>query len=189
MKKVANLPGWTTRLLLTALLSIVVTHLAACKGVASPGGSAKPAALASEPNVTFKDLDGNNVALSSMKGKVVLVNFWATWCEPCRGEIPILIGLQQKYSGKGFTLLGAAMDDEGKKVVEPFVKTTQFSVAGQPATMNYPIVLGNDDIASQFGGLLGMPTSFLISRDGKIVKKYMGALNENQIVKDVESQL
>jgi len=189
MKKVANLPGWIARLLLTALLSIVATHLAACKGVVSPGGSAKPAALANEPNVTFKDLDGNNVVLSSMKGKVVLVNFWATWCEPCRGEIPILIGLQKKYSEKGFTLLGAAMDDEGKKVVEPFVKTTQFSVAGQPATLDYPIVLGNDDIATQFGGLLGMPTSFLISRDGKIVKKYMGALNENQIVKDVESQL
>jgi len=189
MKKPAIMPGWAGKLWLALFLTILVAHVSGCKGVASPGGAGKPAAAVAEPNVTFKDLEGNNLVLSSLKGKVVLVNFWATWCEPCRGEIPILIGLQQKYNAKGFTLLGAAMDDEGKKVVEPFVKTTQFSVGGQPATMNYPIVLGNDDIASQFGGLLGMPTSFLISRDGKIVKKYMGALNENQIVKDVESQL
>ena len=187
MMKVAN--AGARNLWLAALLTILVISVPGCKGIATPGGTGKPVPLASEPDVTFKDLEGNSVPLASMKGKVVLVNFWATWCEPCRGEIPILIGLQQKYSGKGFTLLGAAMDDEGKKVVEPFVKTTQFSVGGQPSTMNYPIVLGNDDIASQFGGLLGMPTSFLISRDGKIVKKYMGSLNENQIVKDVESQL
>ena len=183
MKKVSN------ALLLAVFLCVMAATGSGCKIGAPPSGSAKPTALANEPNVTFQDMQGASVPLSSMKGKVVLVNFWATWCEPCRGEIPILIGLQQKYSAKGFTLLGAAMDEEGKKVVEPFVKDTQFSVGGQSMTMNYPIVLGSDDIASQFGGLLGMPTSFLISRDGKIVKKYMGALNESQIVKDVESQL
>jgi len=183
MKKVAN------TLLLAVLLSVIAANVSGCKLGAPSGGSGKPAGIANEPEVTFKDLQGSSVPLSSMKGKVVLLNFWATWCEPCRGEIPILIQLQQKYASKGFTLLGAAMDDDGKKVVEPFVKDTKFSVGGQSMTMNYPIVLGNDDIASQFGGLLGMPTSFLISRDGKIVKKYMGGLNEAQIVKDVESQL
>lgn len=182
MKKVAS-AFFGALLLATAVLS-------GCKMGAPSGGTAKPAsALANEPNVTFKDLQGQDISLESMKGKVVLLNFWATWCAPCQGEIPILIGLQQKYSSKGFTMLGAAMDDEGKKVVEPYVQDTKFTVGGQSMTMNYPIVLGNDDIASKFGGLLGMPTSFLISRDGKIVKKYMGALSEDQIVKDVEAQL
>ncbi len=183
MKRVAN------SLLLAVLLSVIAVNVSGCKIGAPAGGSGKPAAMANEPEVTFQDLQGGSVPLASMKGKVVLLNFWATWCEPCRGEIPILIQMQQKYSSKGFTLLGAAMDDDGKKVVEPFVKETHFNVGGQSLTMNYPIVLGNDEIASQFGGLLGMPTSFLISRDGKIVKKYMGGLNEAQIIKDVEGQL
>jgi len=147
------------------------------------------ATLANEPDVTFKNLQGGDVSLSSLKGKVVLLNFWATWCEPCRGEIPVLIGLQDKYSSKGFTLLGASMDEDGRKAIDPFVQNTQFNVSGQPRTMNYPIVLGTDAITDQFGGLLGMPTSYLISRDGKIVKKYIGVVNESQVIKDVESQL
>jgi len=162
-------------------------HPAAMGGANSttPSGSA----LASAPDVTFKNLEGSDVALSSLKGKVVLLNFWATWCEPCRSEIPVLIGLQDKYSSKGFTMLGASMDEDGKKAINPFLQDTQFSVGGQQRTMNYPIVLGTDAIADKFGGLLGMPTSYLISRDGKIVKKYIGVVNEIQIVKDVESQL
>ena len=141
------------------------------------------------PNVTFKNLEGGDVALSSLKGKVVLLNFWATWCEPCRGEIPVLIGLQQQYSSKGFTMLGASMDDDPAKVVPQFVKTNEFKVDGKDEMMNYPIVEGSDAITDQFGGLLGMPTSFLISRDGKIVKRYIGVVNETQITKDIESQL
>jgi cytochrome c biogenesis protein CcmG, thiol:disulfide interchange protein DsbE len=170
-----------------AVLTLAAAVSSGCTIKTPTAGSG--GALAPEPNVTFDDLQGNRLALASMKGKVVLVNFWATWCEPCRGEIPILIGMQTQYSPKGFTTLGVAMDEEGKKVVDPYVHTTQFNVAGQPSTMNYPIVLGNDDIATQFGGLLGMPTSYLINRDGKIAKKYVGALNEAQIKKDVESQL
>ena len=158
---------------------------------ASPAITAKASAasLAPEPDVTFKDLQGNNVALSSLKGKVVLLNFWATWCEPCRSEIPVLIGLQQKYGGKGFTMLGASMDEDGTKAVDPFLHNTLFKVDGKDHTMDYPIVLGSDAITDKFGGLLGMPTSYLISRDGKIVKRYIGVVNEAQITKDVENQL
>ena len=155
----------------------------------SGGGTTNAANLQAEPNVTFKNLQGTEVPLSSLKGKVVLLNFWATWCEPCRGEIPLLIQLQQQYSDKGFTLLGASMDDDPMSVVPKFVKTTEFNVGGKEETMDYPIVLGSDDITDQFGGLLGLPTSFLISRDGKIVKKYMGPINEAQFTKDLESQL
>src|ERR1700740_770465 len=101
-----------------------------------------------EPDLTLKDLDGKNLSLVQLKGKVVLVNFWATWCEPCRVEIPWLIEMQQKYGAKGFTVLGIAMDDEGRSVVAPFVQKERFEVAGgDKAQMNYPIVIGNDAAA------------------------------------------
>ena len=141
------------------------------------------------PEVTFKDLDGKDVPLSSYRGKVVLVNFWATWCDPCYVEIPWLIEMQQKYADKGFTVLGVSMDDEGKKDVAPFLAKERFNVNGQKLPMNYPIVIGNDDIADKFGGLLGYPTSFLISRDGKIVKKVQGLVSYDEIAKAIESQL
>jgi cytochrome c-type biogenesis protein len=157
-------------------------------GGGSVGTSIAASAMAAEPNVTFKDLQGNNVQLASLKGKVVLVNFWGTWCAPCREEIPLLIGMQQKYASKGFTLVGVATNDELKDVI-PFVQNTKFGVGGQQMTMNYPIMMGTDDISSQFGGLIGMPTSILITRDGKIAKKYIGILSANQVVKDVEGQL
>ncbi len=175
--------------LIAVAILVVSVSFSGCKGVSpSVGAGSKPATLQDEPDVTFKDLQGKDVTLAGFKGKVVLVNFWGTWCEPCRGEIPILIGLQEKYGPKGFTLLGAATNDE-EKTVDAFVHNTQFNVGGQEMTMNYPIVMGTDDISTKFGGLLGMPTSFLITRDGKIAKRYIGSLNENQIVKDVESQL
>ncbi|MGA8555911.1 MAG: TlpA disulfide reductase family protein, partial [Candidatus Acidiferrales bacterium] len=126
---------------------------------------------------------------ASLKGKVVVVNFWATWCEPCRVEIPWMIGFQQKYADKGFTLLGVAMDDEGKSVVEPYVQKTQFEVDGKQMTMNYPIVLGNDDLSSKFGGLLGLPTSIVITRDGKIAKRYIGLVSQEDLDQEIKSLL
>jgi len=154
---------------------------------AAKAATATPATGA--PNVTMKDLQGRDVTLDQYKGKVVLVNFWATWCQPCRIEIPWMIEFQQKYGPRGFTVLGIAMDDEGKKVVGPFVEKEQFDVDGQKMAMNYPIVLGSDDIADRFGGLIGLPTSMLISRDGKKVKTIIGLVNHDEIVKVIESQL
>jgi thiol-disulfide isomerase/thioredoxin len=141
------------------------------------------------PVVHFKDLDGKDTSLGDYNGKVVLVNFWATWCDPCREEIPWLIDMQQKYANKGFTVLGIAMDEEGKKVVAPFVSQEQFDVKSQKVTMNYPIVIGNDDIAEKFGGLLGYPTSVLISRDGKQVKRITGIISYDEMSHAIESLL
>ena len=90
------------------------------------------AGKAAEPDVTFSELQGGNLPLASLKGKVVLVNFWATWCEPCREEIPWLIEFQDKYASRGLTILGVAMDTGGKSVVDPFVRKTEFPVDGQP---------------------------------------------------------
>ncbi len=141
------------------------------------------------PDVIFKDLDGKDVPLTQYKGKVVLVDFWATWCDPCRVEIPWLIEMQQKYSAKGFTVLGVSMDEEGKSAVVPFLAKERFEVNGKKLPMNYPIVLGNDDIADKFGGLIGYPTGFLISRDGKQIKKFIGLTSYEEIAKAIESQL
>jgi len=141
------------------------------------------------PEVSFKDLDGKNATLAQYKGKVVLVNFWATWCDPCYIEIPWLIEMQQKYEAKGFTVLGISMDEEGQAAVDPFLAKERFNVNGQKLPMNYPIVIGNDEVADKFGGLLGYPTSFLISRDGKIVKKVQGLISYEEFTKAIESQL
>jgi cytochrome c-type biogenesis protein len=178
-------------------LSFLNTTVAAIEGKLTTGhtkssdhGTASAKAnQPNEPDVTFEDLQGNKVPLASLKGKLVLVNFWATWCEPCRVEIPWMIAFQQKYGSQGFTLLGVAMDDEGKSVVAPYIQKTQFDVNGHPTTMDYPIVLGTDDIATQFGGLIGLPTSVLISRDGKVVKRYVGLVNEKDLDKEIQSQL
>jgi thiol-disulfide isomerase/thioredoxin len=154
-------------------------------------GASRPdaGAGAMAPEVTFKDLDGKDVPLSSYRGQVVLVNFWATWCDPCYIEIPWLIEMQQKYGTKGFTVLGIAMDEEGKSAVVPFLAKERFNVNGQKLPMNYPIVLGNDDIATKFGGLLGYPTTFLISKDGREIKKVQGLISYEELTKAIESQL
>jgi thiol-disulfide isomerase/thioredoxin len=174
--------------------------LVGCKGnsffASSLKASAKPDAQSSEgassvtePDVTFESLDGKQVPLASLKGKVVVVNFWATWCDPCRVEIPWMIDFQQKYESRGFTMLGVAMDDEGKSVVGPFVATTLFDVGGKQMTMNYPIMLGNDDVASKFGGLIGLPMTVVISRDGRIVKRFIGLASHDVLEQQIQALL
>ena len=184
-------------LLLMLVIMIVTTNFSGCDSRelsrVSSADSGKSGANngphPDEPDVTFKNLQGQDVSLSSLKGKVVIVNFWATWCEPCRVEIPWMIGFQQKYADKGLTILGVAMDDEGKSVVAPYVQSTQFDVGGHSMTMNYPIVLGNDDIAAKFGGLLGFPTTIVISRDGKVQKRFIGLADEAELDKQIKALL
>ena len=141
------------------------------------------------PDVTFKGLDGKDVSLASLRGKVVIVNFWATWCEPCRIEIPWMIDFQKKYADRGFTVLGVAMDDEGASVVSPFVEKERFDVDGQSLPMNYPIMLGNDDLSEKFGGVFGLPTSYVISREGQIAQRIIGLVNYDHIDKTIQKLL
>ncbi|HEV8384147.1 MAG TPA: TlpA disulfide reductase family protein [Candidatus Acidoferrales bacterium] len=153
----------------------------------------KPAASASNlpdaPNFTVPDLQGANVSLEQYRGKLVLVNFWATWCGPCEIEMPWFIEFQQKYGSRGFTVVGLAMDDEGKSVVAPWIAEKRFDVNGSQMPVNYPILLGNDKVADQFGGLIGLPTSVLISRDGKIIKRFIGLVGHETYVKAIEDNL
>jgi thiol-disulfide isomerase/thioredoxin len=144
---------------------------------------------ASTPTVVMKDLDDRDVTLAQYKGQVVLVNFWATWCGPCKIEIPWMIEFQKKYSPRGFTILGVSMDEEGKKAVEPYLAKERFDVDGQKEAMNYPILLGNDSIADKFGSIMGLPTSMLFTRDGKKIKTIVGLVNHDDIAKAIEGLL
>src|ERR1700689_1657472 len=150
--------------LIVILLAAAAVGFVGCKSSGSQAaglGTEKP--LPNEPEVTFKDLQGKDVSLASLKGKVVLVNFWATWCQPCQVEIPWMIEFNDKFGPRGLVILGVSMDDDGKKIVAPFVKDKRFNVNGTSEPMDYPILLGSDEIADKFGGLLGLPTTFLYS--------------------------
>jgi thiol-disulfide isomerase/thioredoxin len=148
---------------------------------------ARPAA--SEPVKLVKPEQYRARVVAAKKGRVVLVNFWATWCDPCRVEIPWLIDLQAKYASRGFTVVGVAMDEEGKSVVAPFIDKERFDVSGKKLPIDYPILLGDDDAGEKFGGILGYPTSFLISRDGKQVMKIQGLRSYDEIAQAIEAQL
>jgi thiol-disulfide isomerase/thioredoxin len=166
------------------LLTLVGCGQRTQRQAAKESGGAAP-----EASVQIPTREGSTTAIDHYKGKVVLVNFWATWCAPCRIEIPWLIEFNQKYGPKGLVILGVAMDDEGNKVVQPYVENQRFDVNGHPEAMNYQILLGNSKIAEKFGGILGMPTSMLYSRDGKKIKTIVGLIDHDDLSKTLDSQL
>ncbi|HTQ60978.1 MAG TPA: redoxin domain-containing protein [Candidatus Solibacter sp.] len=188
MKKTLLIIGTVVALIIGTYFADRATRLST-KSTSNIVKADNPGTGEAAPEFTLKDLDGKNVSLSDYKGKVVLVNFWATWCEPCQVEIPWLIELQQKYEPKGFVVLGISMDDEGKSVVAPWVGKERFDVNGKQEPMSYPILIGNDAVADKFGGLFGYPTSILISRDGKQVKRITGIISPDEITKEIESLL
>jgi thiol-disulfide isomerase/thioredoxin len=117
------------------------------------------------PDFSLPQLTGQRLELSAYRGKVVLLDFWATWCDPCREEIPHFVDLQKKYGGQGLQIIGVSMDDEPGPVRDFY----------QRFEMNYPVVMGNAKIGELYGGVLGLPIAFLIGRDGSIYAKYIGA--------------
>jgi len=166
--------------ILTGLLLALIMSLGLVGNGMAVKEKTKSSKLPMAPNFQLEDINGKTVSLSDYRGKVVLVNFWATWCPPCRMEIPHFIALQNEYKDKGFVILGLAGDDEGIKVVKPFAEKNR---------INYPILLQDNKVADDFGGIVGIPTSFLIDTQGKIVKKYFGYTETAVIKKDMESLL
>jgi len=182
---------YLTALFITAVLALLPVVGCQQKSSQSPNVSENKGASAAAPeaSVAIPNLEGSTTTLDQYKGKVVLVNFWATWCDPCKAEIPWLIEFNHKYGPKGLVVVGIAMDDEGKKVVEPWIKSKRFDVNGSQEPMDYAVLLGNDKIADKFGGILGLPTSMLYGRDGRKIKTVVGLLNYQDLTKVLDSQL
>jgi thiol-disulfide isomerase/thioredoxin len=130
------------------------------------------------PDFTLVNIEGKNVSLSDYKGKVVIVDFWATWCAPCRKGIPDLIDLQKKYKDK-LAVIGISLDMGNNKARVPdFVNKMG---------INYPIVYFNNKVLSDYGGIIAIPTSFIIDKDGNIIKKIVGLYPKSELEKQLNT--
>jgi cytochrome c biogenesis protein CcmG, thiol:disulfide interchange protein DsbE len=132
-------------------------------------------------NYTLKDMNGKPVTLADYKGKVIMLNFWATWCGPCQAEIPMFVKLQDKYRDQGLVFLGVSIDDE----------PPQLLAYASRMKMNYPVLVGSDheDLQEAYGPMVGIPTTMLIGRDGSICTKYMGAQTLERFERDIKALL
>jgi len=130
---------------------------------------------------TVKDMNGETVKLSAFKGKVILLDFWATWCPPCKAEIPGFVELQNAYRDQGLQVVGVSVDDTPDKL-KPFA--SEFK-------MNYPVLVGleRDDLQDAYGPMWGIPTTYLISREGLICRKNSGIVGKAQYESDIKSLL
>ena len=132
------------------------------------------------PNFVLKTSNGTPVELKGLSGKVVVVNFWATWCGPCRAEIPGMQKVYDKYRDKGLEIVGIALDQGGWGDVNPFVTKMN---------MTYPVVLGDDEVAKAYGGIDAIPTTVVVDRNGNIASRHVGLLSEGEFEASVKSLL
>ena len=151
---------------LKKLLACLTVAFMAQAGHLTPVKARKPA-----PDFTLKDAHGATVRLSDYRGKVVLLDFWATWCTPCQVEIPWFIDFERSLKGKGFAVLGVSMDEDGWDVVRPYIAKRH---------INYRILLGDDHTAQLFGGVESLPTTFLLDREGRIAAVHQGLASDKK---------
>ncbi len=141
----------------------------------APAQARKPA-----PDFTLQDASGQPVQLLALKGKVVLLNFWATWCAGCKMEIPWFVDFQQTYAGRGFQALGVSFDDDGWKVVRPYIAAKR---------VNYPVMIGDSHVAGLYGGVEALPVTFVIDKAGRIASTHLGVVAEADYRAEIEKLL
>lgn len=157
---------------------LLTLGVAVCSKAQTKAGPAKP--LKTAFDFSLPDSTGKTVKLSAYKGQVVLLNFWATWCGPCKIEIPWFIEFEKNYKAKGFSVLGIAMDDEGWDMVRPHLAKNKIP---------YPIMIGNEALAEKYGGVESMPTTFIIDRDGRITAMHVGLVSKKDYSDEIEKLL
>jgi cytochrome c biogenesis protein CcmG/thiol:disulfide interchange protein DsbE len=155
-----------------------VLALAATAQSPKPISSSTGRSLA--PDFNLKDASGKDVKLADLKGKVVLVNFWATWCEGCQVEIPWFVEFQKQYASKGLVVVGISMDDDGWRSVKPWIEEKK---------VNYPIVIGNEGLGKQYGLDGGMPLTALVDREGRIADLHQGIVDKTAIEQRIRDLL
>jgi len=158
-----------------ALMLYVGYHKARRSGATSHLTQSSPA-----PDFSLESLDGKTTRLADFRGKAVLLNFWATWCGPCKIEMPWFVDFQKQYGSQGLQIVGVAMDDASKEDIGKFAKDMG---------VNYPILIGKESVGDQYGGIPGLPESFLIARDGKIVDKIIGLRGKAEIEDAIKEAL
>jgi cytochrome c biogenesis protein CcmG/thiol:disulfide interchange protein DsbE len=132
------------------------------------------------PEFELPDLNGNPVRLSSFRGKAVVLNFWASWCAPCRREMPWFIDFQKEYGPKGLQVIGVSMDEGGRDAIVPLVRRMG---------VDYVVVLGDNRVSSLYGGLEVLPTTYYIARDGSVRAFVTGVISKNEVEKDIKEVL
>jgi len=152
----------------TFILVSILSVLALAATAQSPKTTNSSTERSLAPAFNLKDANGKDIKLADLKGKVVLVNFWATWCEGCQVEIPWFVEFQKEYAGRGLVVVGISMDDDGWKSVKPWIEEKK---------VNYPIVIGNEGLGKQYG-LLGMPLTALVDREGRIADLHQGIVDK-----------
>jgi len=156
---------------------LMAAVLAGCSSSLTTRAAKAPAnSREAAPDFTLTGMNGVSIKLSDYRGKVVLLNFWATWCGPCKAEIPWFIEFEKLYKDRGFATLGVSMDEDGWQAVQPFVKQR---------AINYPVMIGNDRVAQLYGGIDSLPSTFLIDRQGKIASVHLGLVSR----RDYEAEI
>ncbi len=128
------------------------------------------------PEFSLKDVTGASVKLSDYRGKVVLLNFWATWCGPCKIEIPWFIDFEQSYKDRNFAVLGISLDDDGWESVKPYIEQRK---------INYRVMIGTEELEHQYGGVDALPTTFIIDREGRIAVVHVGLVSKTEYQNDI----